>query len=182
MAVRVQTRTSVVGTLSLLPSTIGASPITHRKGRIMFEKQAWMQRAGEYPACDREYFGLLARAVFSAGLGPKVVESRWSDIEEAFRGFEPMEVGRMEESDVTRLLADPKVIRNRRKIEAVIKNAGVFLDRAGEHGSFHTYLTSLGAGSDIETAAAGLTQIFTHLGRTSALFFLFSAGWRLQPA
>jgi ABC-type sulfate/molybdate transport systems ATPase subunit len=29
----------------------------------MFEKQAWMQRAGEYPQTDPEYFALLARAL-----------------------------------------------------------------------------------------------------------------------
>jgi DNA-3-methyladenine glycosylase I len=148
----------------------------------MFEKQAWMQRAGEYPGSDREYFGLLARAVFSAGLGPKVVESRWDDLEIAFHGFEPQEVGRMDESHVAGLLSDPKVIRNRRKIEAVIKNAGAFLDLVGEHGSFHTYLMHLGAGSDLEAAADHLAQSFTHLGRTSALFFLFSAGWRMHEA
>jgi DNA-3-methyladenine glycosylase I len=137
-----------------------------------------MHRAGEYPRSDREYFGLLARAVFSAGLGPKVVESRWDDMEAAFHGFEPVEVGKMEEPDVGRLLSDPKVIRNRRKIEAVIKNAGVFLDRIEEHQSFHAYLGELGAGSDLESAAEALARNFAHLGRTSALFFLFSAGWR----
>lgn len=146
----------------------------------MFEKQAWMQRAGEFPQSDREYFDLLARAVFSAGLGPKVVESRWAEMETAFQGFEPQEVGRMDETDVSRLLSDPKVIRNRRKMEAVIKNAGVFLDRVGEHQSFHTYLTELGAGSNLEAAADGLAQSFAHLGRTSAMFFLFSAGWRVH--
>ncbi|MCL5733981.1 MAG: DNA-3-methyladenine glycosylase I [Actinobacteria bacterium] len=90
----------------------------------MFEKQPWMHRAGEYPRSDHEYFGLLARAVFSAGLGPKVVESRWTDMEASFHAFQPQEVDKMEESDVSRLLSDPRVIRNRRKIEAVIKNAG----------------------------------------------------------
>ena len=148
----------------------------------MFEKQAWMQRAGEYPGSDREYFGLLARAVFSAGLGPKVVESRWDEMETAFHGFEPQEVGRMDESDVTRLVNDPKVIRNRRKIEAVVKNAGVFLDQVGQHQSFHIYLTQLGAGADMDVAADQLAKVFTHLGRTSALFFLYSAGWRGQAA
>lgn len=148
----------------------------------MFEKQPWMQRAGEYPQSDSEYFGLLARAVFSAGLGPKVVESRWPEIETAFHGFEPEEVGKMDESDVGRLVSDPKVIRNRRKIEAVIKNARVFLDRVGEHKSFHEYVTGLGAASDLDAAAEGLSQAFVHLGRTSALFFLFSAGWRPKEA
>lgn len=148
----------------------------------MFEKQVWMHRAGEYPASDREYFGLLARAVFSAGLGPKVVESRWQAVEAAFHGFEPSEVCCMDESDVARLLGDPNVIRNRRKIEAVIRNATPFLEVVGRHGSFHDYLVGLDVGSDVEAAAATLAETFTHLGRTSALFFLFSAGWRASEA
>ena len=69
----------------------------------MFEKQPWMQRAGEYPQSNEEYFGLLARAVFSAGLGPKVVESRWGQMAAAFHGFDPAQVERMDETDVLRL-------------------------------------------------------------------------------
>jgi len=144
----------------------------------MFEKQTWMQRAGEYPQSDQEYFGLLARAVFSAGLGPKVVESRWPDITQAFHSFEPAKVKEMDESDVDRLLQDKAVIRNRRKIEAVISNAAIFTERAGAYPSFHAYLSQLGADEDLDAAAEELTNTFTHLGRTSALFFLFSAGWR----
>jgi hypothetical protein len=173
----------------------------------MFEKQSWMQRAGEYPQSDQEYFALLSRAVFSAGLGPKVVESRWKEMGLAFYGFDPAMVTQMGEQDVVRLLSDPGVIRNRRKIEAVIKNAGTFLEQVegldaeqrGTEGpapngraakkaaperqaSFHRYLMDLGAGTDLDAAADGLAQVFTHLGRTSALFFLFSAGWRPQEA
>lgn len=146
----------------------------------MFEKQAWMQRAGEYPQSDQEYFALLARAVFSAGLGPKVVESRWKEMCAAFYGFDPARVQQMDEADVTRLLGDPAVIRNRRKIEAVIRNAQTFQEQLTEHASFHEYLEEMGAGLDLEAAAEGLSQAFTHLGQTSALFFLFSAGWRPQ--
>jgi DNA-3-methyladenine glycosylase I len=151
----------------------------------MFEKQPWMQRAGEYPQSDQEYFALLARAVFSAGLGPKVVESRWKELGLAFYGFDPAKVSQMDEQDVARLLSDPGVIRNRRKIEAVVKNAGTFLEQIAEpdgrvdgHSPFHAYLLGLGAGSDLDATAEGLAQVFAHLGRTSALFFLFSAGWR----
>ena len=195
----------------------------------MFEKQPWMQRAGEFPQTDQEYFALLARAVFSAGLGPKVVDSRWKQMGEAFHGFDPARVRLMGEEDVARLLGDPGVIRNRRKIEAVIKNASTFVERLEERvavegvadsaaataaasataataaaagapatkarggkaaagtpstsavngrASFHHYLLDLGAGTDVDLAADGLAQSFSHLGRTSALFFLFSAGWR----
>jgi DNA-3-methyladenine glycosylase I len=146
----------------------------------MFEKQPWMQRAGEYPRSDRQYFNLLARAVFSAGLGPKVVESRWDTITQAFHDFDPKKVKDMGEEDVGRLLADTGVIRNRRKIEAVIRNAGLFLDSAKDFKSFHAYLGGLGVAQDIEAAADALSKTFAHLGRTSALFFLFSAGWRAK--
>ncbi len=144
----------------------------------MFEKQPWMQRAGEYPQTDQQYYALLARAVFSAGLGPKVVESRWKEMTTAFRGFDPACVEQMDGADVTRLLGDPAVIRNRRKIEAVVENARRFLECTAEGVTFHAYLTGLGADSDLEEAAERLAGVFTHLGRTSALFFLFSAGWR----
>ena len=144
----------------------------------MFDKQPWMQRAGEYPQSDQQYFTLLARAVFSAGLGPKVVESRWKEMTNAFYGFDPAKVRQMDESDVARLLGDPSVIRNRRKIEAVVENARRFTERTAEGTSFHAYLAEFGAESDLEAAAEHLAGVFTHLGRTSALFFLFSAGWR----
>lgn len=144
----------------------------------MFEKQSWMQRAGEYPQSDQEYFALLARAVFSAGLGPKVVESRWSGMTQAFRGWDPVAVAQMDEGDVARLLSDPGVIRNRRKIEAVIRNAGTFNGLLAGQASLHAYLESLGAGADMDAASEALSRQFAHLGRTSALFFLFSAGWR----
>jgi DNA-3-methyladenine glycosylase I len=146
----------------------------------MFEKQPWMQRAGEYPQSDEEYFALLARAVFSAGLGPKVVESRWKEMMAAFQGFDPAKVREMGEEQVLRLLTDPSVIRNRRKMEAVIENAERFLELTAGRPSFHAYLNELGASDDLESVAEELAQIFVHFGRTSALFFLFSAGWRQQ--
>jgi DNA-3-methyladenine glycosylase I len=145
---------------------------------MMFEKQPWMQRAGEFPRSDKEYFSLLSRAVFSAGLGPKVVESRWAEMDKAFHGFDPVKVRDMGEADIVRLLGDPGVIRNRRKIEAVIRNAAAFVETLEAHKSFQVYLDALGAGTDLDAAAQSLSETFTHLGRTSALFFLFSAGWR----
>jgi 3-methyladenine DNA glycosylase Tag len=70
------------------------------------------------------------------------------------------------------------MIRSRRKIEAVIRNAAAFVETLEAHKSFQVYLDALGAGTDLDAAAQSLSETFTHLGRTSALFFLFSAGWR----
>ena len=133
---------------------------------------------GSKPTALSGYLEAMVRSIFTAGINWKVVEAKWNGIREAFEEFDVEKVAALAPADVDRLAGDTRVIRNRRKLEAVIKNAGVFLDRAGEHESFHTYLTQLGAGADLEVAADGLAQSFAHLGRTSALFFLFSAGWR----
>src|SRR5665811_264256 len=87
-------------------------------------------------------------------------------------------LGAMDEEHVKDMLADRGVIRNRRKIEAVIENARLLLDVVAEHGGFHEYVRFLGADEDPEGAADELSGRFHHLGRTSSLFFLFSAGWR----
>lgn len=148
----------------------------------MFQKQPWMQRAGDHPVTDQAYFALLARAVFSAGLGPHVVEARWPGMVAAFRGFEPAAVAEMDEKDIESLLKNPEVIRNRRKIEAVVANARVFLDLCDEFGGFRRYLDSLGISQDLEGAASRLAERFHHLGPSSAALFLFSAGWRQKAA
>jgi DNA-3-methyladenine glycosylase I len=144
----------------------------------MFQRQPWMQRVGEHPRTDREYFALLARSVFSAGLGPRVVESRWEGLRAAFHNFDPAAVATMDESDVQRLLSSPEVIRNRRKIEAVVADGRIFLEEAERCGGFHAYLEGVGARDDFAGAADALSARFLHLGRTSASLFLFSAGWR----
>lgn len=158
----------------------GRGPVRLREGRTaVFQRQSWMCRAGEHPGTDQEYFALLARAVFSAGLGPRVVESRWAGLRKAFFEFEPALVAQMTEEDVSRLLSDTSVIRNRRKIEAVIAGASVFLEVTGEAGSFEEFLVQQGvAAGNLERVIDALSSKFGHLGRASALLFLFSAGWR----
>ena len=142
----------------------------------MFGYAPYMYRAGEHPASDQEYFALLSRAVFSAGLGPRVVEHRWPTIMAAFFDFDIEKVAVMDEGDVVRLLSDPGVIRNRRKIQAVIENARLFRDywvaRFGAH------LPQAVASYGFANVAAVLSGQFAFLGRTSAEMFLWSCGFR----
>jgi DNA-3-methyladenine glycosylase I len=70
----------------------------------------------------------LTRAVFSAGLDPDVVDRRWPAFEAAFAGFDPAAVAAFGPEDVDRLLHDPGIVRNRRKIEATVRNARTLLE------------------------------------------------------
>ena len=60
---------------------------------------------------------------FQSGLSWAIVLRKRPAFREAFDGFDPEVVARYTEADVERLLADPGIVRNRRKIEAAITNA-----------------------------------------------------------
>ncbi len=143
----------------------------------------WMHRAGDHPTTDQEYFELLTRAVMSAGLGPRLVEARWSGIKAAFCDFDIEAVADMTAADSDRQMSDPGVIRNRRKIDATIENAKMFLRLIEAHGSFQVYLDRMipregATRAELQAASEELADRFQHLGPTSAAMFLFSCGYR----
>ncbi len=65
----------------------------------------------------------LALEIMQAGLSWEIVLKRRPAMRRAFLGFDVARVAAMDARDQERLLADPGVIRNRRKIAAVIENA-----------------------------------------------------------
>ena len=89
-----------------------------------------------------DYLAVMSRSVFEPGLNWHVVEAKWPGIVEAFEGFDPMRVAAYTPEDVERLLGDPRVIRNRAKIEAIVHNAGEMLALEGAGGGFRDYLRS----------------------------------------
>lgn len=72
---------------------------------------------------ERGLFERLSLEVFQAGLSWSTILKKRPAFREAFANFIPDEVAAFNGDDVERLLANPSIIRNRRKIEAVIKNA-----------------------------------------------------------
>lgn len=142
-----------------------------------------MHRAGDHPTTDSEYFELLTRAVMSAGLGPRLVEARWSGIKAAFRDFGIQAVADMTPADSDRLMSDPGVIRNRRKVDATIENARTVLGLIEAKGSFQFYLDHTipregTTRAQLQAASEELAHRLQHLGPTSAGMFLFACGYR----
>ena len=87
---------------------------------------------------EREMFELLCLETFQAGMSWEVVLRKRPVLREQFAGFDPEVVAAFTEEDVDRVLADPRGIRNQRKIEAVIANASatVTLRREGGLAAF----------------------------------------------
>ncbi len=75
-----------------------------------------------------DHLALMTALVFRSGMGRAVVEAKWDGIRAAFHGFDAEAVAAMTPDDVDALVTDVRIIRNRRKIEATIHNAGALLD------------------------------------------------------
>ena len=125
------------------------------------------------PQSLSDYFEVLTKAVFKAGISWGVVEARWGGLRAAFEGFDPARVASFTPETVDELMRDARMVRSRSKIEATVDNAAeiVALDR--EHGGFRNYLRSH-AGFD-ETLT-DLTSRFRFLGAAGAYFFLHVVG------
>jgi DNA-3-methyladenine glycosylase I len=89
---------------------------------------------------DARLFEVLSLQEFRAGLSWEVVFRKREALRTAFAGFDYERVARFGEPDVQRLLSDPDIIRNRRKVEAVIGNAQRAVDLADQEGTLGHYL------------------------------------------
>lgn len=74
---------------------------------------------------DDELFERLSLEAFQSGLSWRTILCKRPAFRAAFAGFVIDRVASFDDRDVTRLMADAGIVRNRRKIEAVIHNARV---------------------------------------------------------
>jgi DNA-3-methyladenine glycosylase I len=116
-----------------------------------------------------DYLAAMSRAALEPGLNWEVVESKWPGIVEAFDGFDVMRVADYGPEDVERLMADPRVIRNRAKIQAIVHNAGEVL-ALEKHGGFRAYLRSQ---PSYEALVADMRKRFKFLGDSGIYHFLY---------
>ncbi len=89
---------------------------------------------------DAELFGRFILEIFQAGLSWRLILQRQENFRDAFSGFSIQAIARYDQEQVERLLADAGIIRNRRKIEAVIYNAQQVVDLQEAYGSFKLWL------------------------------------------
>lgn len=89
---------------------------------------------------DRRLFEFLVLEGAQAGLSWLTVLRKREHYRVAFDGFDPRRIARYGARDLTRLLADGGIIRNRLKITSTIRNARAFLAVQKEFGTFDKYM------------------------------------------
>ncbi len=84
---------------------------------------------------ERHVFEHLALEIFQAGLSWKTILYKRKYFKEVFFDFDLESVAAINKRQIERILKDDRIIRNRRKIEAVVKNASaaLALRREGIH-------------------------------------------------
>jgi len=122
----------------------------------------------------------LSKAVFNAGFSYQVVNNKWEDIKEVFYDFEPKIISNWTVDEISKALNSPKIIRNSRKVTAIVSNAKVFLDLLNKYKTFENYLKSF-RDKPYEEKQKILSKQFKWLGPTGAHFFLWSIGEDAPP-
>lgn len=109
---------------------------------------------------DDRYLAEMAKAIFRSGFVWKVVETKWPGFEEAFHGFDPGKVAQLTQGELAELAKDERIIRHRKKIEAVRANARFVVETGMDHGSFGRFL----AGWD----SADIVGLWLHLRKKAS--------------
>ena len=134
----------------------------------------------EKPKNEKGYFEILSKAVFNAGFSYQVVNAKWEGTKEIFEEFDPKILSIWTVDEISSALESPKIIRNAKKVKAIISNAKIFLELVEQYHSFEDFLKSFRT-KPYEEKQKILAKYFKWLGPTGAHFFLWSIGEDVPP-
>jgi DNA-3-methyladenine glycosylase I len=143
---------------------------------------------------DQRWYEKLLLDGAQAGLSWLTILRKREGYRQAFCGFDPAAIARFTERDVTRLMGDAGIVRNRLKIQSAIRNARAFLALQVAEGSFDAWIWRFVGGKPIATARRGRADMpartplsdelskelqrrgFTFVGSTIVYAFMQAAG------
>lgn len=91
---------------------------------------------------DQIHFEFIVLESAQAGLSWITILKKRENYRQAYDNFDVTKVARYDDEKIEELMSNEGIIRNRRKIEASIKNAKVFIKIQEEFGSFDQYIWS----------------------------------------
>ena len=89
---------------------------------------------------DKKQFEFLVLESAQAGLSWHTILKKRENYRAAYDEFDVQKVAKYDEKKIEELMQNSGIIRNRRKIEASVNNAKLFLEIQKEFGSFCNYL------------------------------------------
>jgi DNA-3-methyladenine glycosylase I len=108
---------------------------------------------------DRSLFEFLVLEGAQAGLSWSTILRKREGYRKAFDHFDARKISRYSQAVVSRLLANPEIIRNKLKVNAVVTNARAFLRVQEEFGSLDRYIWQFVNGRPIQNSWKKLSEI-----------------------
>jgi len=101
---------------------------------------------------DRSLFEFLVLEGAQAGLSWSTILRKREGYRKAFENFDAQKISRYSGNDISRLLVNSEIIRNKLKINATITNASAFLQVQEQFGSFNHYIWQFVHGRPIQNS------------------------------
>jgi hypothetical protein len=120
-----------------------------------------------------DYFEVMTRAVFQAGVKWQQIAEHWDAYRKAFAGFDARQVAHFGDLDIERVLATPGILRMPRKVHATIHNAAALLEAERQFGGFGNYLRSF---DSYAALARDVKKRFSFMGDMNVWYLLFRIG------
>jgi len=89
---------------------------------------------------DNELFGRLILEINQAGLSWTTILNKQDNFRTAFSNFDIKKIADYDKPDISRLLANSGIVRNKLKINSVIFNARKIVELQKKYGSFKSWL------------------------------------------
>ncbi|WNV04832.1 DNA-3-methyladenine glycosylase I [Candidatus Methylospira mobilis] len=118
---------------------------------------------------DRVLFEFLVLESAQAGLSWLTILRKREAYRAAFAGFAVEQVAAFDPKKVEELIANPGIVRNRRKILSAVSNAKLFLDIQESFGSFDSYLWRFVDNTPLQNAWRGAGCVPAHTPQSDAL-------------
>ena len=126
---------------------------------------------------DAEYWWILTTVIFYSGFRAETVDAHLDTIRQDFSDYSS--TAAYGQDKVNQILADPKMIRNSRKVQACVKNAQTFRDIISQHGGFQHYISSLAPGDSFENLMLFKEELeyrFDGIGRITTYHIMTEIG------
>ncbi|WP_339724063.1 DNA-3-methyladenine glycosylase I [uncultured Paraglaciecola sp.] len=124
---------------------IRCSWVSEDKTYQTYHDQVW----GRAVTDSQELFAKLCLDGQQAGLSWITILKKQSNYEAAFFNFDPQLISRLTDEDVERLMQNSGIVRNRLKIQSIIKNAKAYLSIEASGVSFSDYIWQFVEGKTI---------------------------------
>ena len=140
--------------------------------RDWYSNTIWGKRVDD----DDSLFEVMSLQMFQAGLTWRMILNKRDAFRSAFCNWSIEAVARFGPTEVQSLVNDPGIIRNRRKIQAVVENARTVVSLRGEHGSFCRWFYDVLPGTEYPALQKALRTTFRFMGPEISRMWLMASG------